>query len=130
MMTKTRRELASTIEVQVLSSMSTKSIRVLPDSGAEITAARKETLAYPDHNLDKLLPSIVLPRAVNGNNITTIDRITIVIHLQGKQYTDDLHIIQGIKSAVISWQAAKCSEILPMQYPNPINNEPATHNND
>ena len=60
-MTQTRRELASTIEVQVLSSMSTKSIRVLPDSGAEITAARKETLAYPDHNLDNLLPSTVLP---------------------------------------------------------------------
>ena len=57
--------------------------------------------------------------------MTPIGRIPIVIHLQGKQYTDDLHIIPGIKGAVISWQAAKSLGILPMQYPNPINNEPA-----
>ena len=48
-----------------------------------------------------------------------------MIHLQYKQETDDLHIIQGIKGAVISWQAAKSFGILPMQYPNQINNEPA-----
>ena len=42
----TRREPAPTIEVQVSSSMGAKSIRVLPDSGAEITAAGKETLAF------------------------------------------------------------------------------------
>ena len=42
----TRREPAPTIEVQVSSSTGAKSIRVLPDSGAEITATGKETLAY------------------------------------------------------------------------------------
>ena len=57
--------------------------------------------------------------------MTPIGRIPIVIHLQGKQYTDDLHIMPGIKGAVISWQAAKSLGILLMQYPNPISNEPA-----
>ena len=48
-----------------------------------------------------------------------------MIHLQYKQETDDLHNIQGIKGAVISWQAAKSFGILPMQYSNQINNKPA-----
>ena len=58
-MTQTTREPAPTIEIQVSSSLGTKGIRVLPDSGAEITAAGKETLAYLDHHPDNLLPSTV-----------------------------------------------------------------------
>ena len=41
--------------------VSTKSIRVLPDSEAEITAAGKETLAYLDHHPDNLLPVTCVP---------------------------------------------------------------------
>ena len=123
--TQTRREPAPTIEVQMLSSNGTKNIRVLPDSGAEITAAGKEILAYLDHHPDNLLPSTVIPRAVNGNSMTPIGRIPIVIHLQGKRYTDDLHIIPGITGTVISWQASRSLGVLPEHYPKPINNEPA-----
>ena len=56
--------------------------------------------------------------------MTPLGRIPIAIHIQGKQYTDDLHIIPGVKGAVISWQAAKSLGILPVHYPNPINNRP------
>ena len=123
--TQTRREPAPTIEVQMLSSTGPKNIRVLPDSGAEITAAGKEILAYLDHHPDNLLPSTVIPRAVNGNSMTPIGRIPIVIHLQGKKYTDDLHIIPGITGTVISWEASRSLGILPEHYPKPISNGPA-----
>ena len=105
--THTRREPWPTIEEQVFSSTGTKSLGVLPDSGAEITAAGKDVLTYLDHHPDNLFPSTVIPRAVNGSSMTPLGRIPIAIHLQGKQYTDALHIIPGVKGTVISWQAAK-----------------------
>ena len=89
--------------MQVPSSTGTKSITVLPDFEAEITAAGKDVLTYLGHHPDNLLPSNVIPRAVSGNNMTPIGMIPITIHLQGKQYTDNIHIIPGIKGAVISW---------------------------
>ena len=123
--TQTRREPAPTIEVQMLSSTGPKDIRVLPDSGTEITAAGKEILVYLDHHPDNLLPSTVIPRTVNGNSMTPIGRIPIVIHLQGKKYTDDLHIVPGITGTVISWEASRSLGILPEHYPKPISNGPA-----
>jgi len=58
---------------------------------------------YLDHHPDNLIPSTFMPKAVNGNSMTPIGRVPTTIHLQGKQYTDDLHIIPGIKGAIILW---------------------------
>ena len=123
-MNQTRREPAPTIEVQMTSSTGKKNITVLPDSGAEITAAGKDILKYLDHHPHNLLPSTIAPRTVNGSSMSPIGRIPITIHLEGKQCTDDLHVIPGIKGCVISWQASKCLGILPAHYPNPTKAEP------
>lgn len=117
---QTQWSLAPTIEVEVSSLAGTKTVTVLPDSEAEITAAGKDILEHLDHHPDNLLPSTVIPTAVNRHSMTPIGRIPITIHLQGKQYTDDLYIIPGIKHTIISWHAAKCLGILPRHYPSPI----------
>ena len=96
----------------------------MPDSGVEITAAGKDILKYLDHHPHNLLPSTIVPRTVNGSSMSPIGRIPITIHLEGKQCTDDLHVIPGIKGCVISWQASKCLGILPAHYPNPTKAEP------
>ena len=98
-----RRESALTIRVQISTSTGRKDVTVLPDSGAYITAAGEEILTYLDHHQNNLLPSTITPKAVNGNSMTPIGRVPTTIHLQGKQYTDDLHIIPGIKGAIILW---------------------------
>ena len=87
-MSQTRRELAPTIEVQMTSSTGKKNITVLPDSGSEITAAGKDILKYLDHHPHNFLPS-------NVSSMSPIGRIAITIHLEGKQSTDDLHVILG-----------------------------------
>ena len=102
-MSQTRKEPAPTIEVQMTSLTGKKNITVLPDSGAEITAAGMGILKYLDHYPHNLLPSTIVPRTVNGSNMLPIGRIPITIHLEGKQYTDNLYVIPGIKGCVISW---------------------------
>ena len=94
-MSQTRRELAPTIEVQMTSSTGKKNTTVLPDSGAEITAAGKDILKYLDHHPHNFLPSTIVPRTVNVSSISPIGRIAITIHPEGKQSTDDLHVILG-----------------------------------
>ena len=123
-MSQIRKEPAPTIEVQVSSSMDKKNIMVLPDSGAEITAAGKDILEYLDHHPHNLLLSTTMPRTVNESSMLPIGKIPITIHLEGKQCTDDLHIIFGNKGCVISWLASEFLEILSTHYPNPTNTEP------
>ena len=123
-MSQTRREPASTIEVQMTSSTHKKNTMVLPDSGAEITAAGKDILKYLDHHPPNLLLSTIVPRTVSGSSMSPIGRIPITIHLEGKQCMDNLHVIPGIKGCVISWQSSKCLGTLPNHYPNPTKAEP------
>ena len=84
-MTQVRKESAPTIKVYMLSWADKRSVTVLPDSGAEITAAGTEILDYLDHHPDNFLPSTVIPRAVNGSSIMPIGRIPITIYLQDRQ---------------------------------------------
>ena len=86
-MTQIRRDPAPIIEVQVSSSTGKENIMVLPDSGAEITAAAaagKDILKCLDHHAHNLLPSTIVLRTVNGSSMLLIGRIPIAIHLQGK----------------------------------------------
>ena len=123
-MTQVRKEPAPTIKVYMSSWAGKRSVTVLPDSGTEITAAGTEIFDCLDHHPDNLLPSTVIPRAVNGSSMIPIGRIPITKYLQGKQCTDDLHIIPGVKGCVISWEVSKCLGIFPAHYLNQIGNAP------
>ena len=123
-MCQTGGDSAPTIEMQVTSSTGKRNITVLPDSGAEVSAAGKDILEYLDYHPHNLLPLTIVPRTVNGSSMLPIGRIPITIHLEGKQCTDDLHIIPGIKGCVISWLAFEFLGILSTHYPNPTNTGP------
>ena len=108
-------EPAPTITVE----MATCSVTVLPDSGANISAAGQAIVGILGHRLDNLTPSEISPRAVNGACMKPLGKIPVTIHLQRKIYKDDIHIFPGVSGALISWKAAKELGILPPWYPHP-----------
>ena len=112
-------ELAPTIVVKITSSLGTRQVEVLPDLGADISAAGQETLKDLRLHIDNLLPSHISPRAVNSSCMMPIGKLPATIHLEGRRYTDDLHIYPGVSGTLISWKAAKGLGILPDHYPHP-----------
>jgi len=112
-------EPAPTVIVHISSSTGTKAVEVLPDSGADISAAGQETLGILGQHVNNLLPSQISPRAVNGTYMKPLGKVPVTIRLEGRQYKDDLHIYSGVSGALISWKAAKELGILPAHYPNP-----------
>ena len=73
------------------------------------------------HNL---LPSTITPRAVNGNTLRPIGKISIKVSLGSQALTDELHIHPNVVSTLLSWKVAKALTILPEHYP-PL---PTSHN--
>ena len=61
----------------------------------------------------------VSPRTVNGLSMTPLGKVPITIKLGEAAYHDDWHIYPGVSGALISWNAAKHLEILPVSYPYP-----------
>lgn len=69
---------------------------------------------------NNLLPSKIIPRAVNGTRMRPIGKITLTLQLGDSMYTDDVHIYPNVSGMLISWKAAKSLGILPQCYPRPM----------
>jgi hypothetical protein len=69
---------------------------------------------------DNLLPSNVIPRAVNGSVMRPIGKIPVTIALETSKHTEDLHIYPDVDRILLSWKAARGLNILPECYPRPI----------
>ena len=112
---------APTIIVHISSLNGSADMEILPDSGADISAAGKEALRCLGEHVNNLLPSNIIPRAVNGTRMRSIGKIAVTFQLGRKTYTDDLHIYPEVTGVLLSWRAAKGLSILPECYPRPIN---------
>ena len=66
-----------TVHIQALNGQAT--VEVLPDSGADISAAGVDFLTHFNEHVLNLLPSDVKPRAVNGNILSPIGLIMIML---------------------------------------------------
>ena len=108
---------APTIPIHISSLNGSIDTEVLPDSGADISAAGKEILSHLGEHVDNLLPSEIIPRAANGTRMRPIGKIAVLFQLGHRKYTDDLHIYPGVSGTLISWRAAKNLGILPKCYP-------------
>ena len=90
------------------------------DSGADISAAGKETLSYLNKHIHNLLPSRVTPSTVNGAKMHPLGKLPVKLRLGDKEYSDDFHIYPNIHRALLSLKTCKKLGILPECYPQPI----------
>ena len=111
---------APLIPINVTSLHGSITIKVLPDSGADISAAGTEILCCLNEHANNLLPSRIIPRAVNGAKMHPLGKLPVKLQLGDKEYCDDFHIYPNIQGALISWKACKQLHILPECYPHPI----------
>ena len=58
-----------TVTVNILSTTGTHSIEVLPDTGADVSAAGPELLSSMGHHMDNVLSSYITPKTVNGFSV-------------------------------------------------------------
>ena len=92
---------------------------VLPDSGADISAAGTGILSQLNEHIDNLLPSSVIPKAANGAKMHPVGRLPVCFKIGNKKHLDDLHIYPNVTGTLMSWNTCKELGILPDCYPNP-----------
>ena len=117
-------EPAPTISIHMSSLNGQSMVKVLPDSGADISVAGRDLLEHLHELPGNLLPSNVTPRAVNGTKMHPLGKIPVTLSLGAHQYTDDVYIYPEVAGTLISWKAAKGLKILPDSYPNPPSPSP------
>ena len=89
----------------------------------QISVQLEDILTFLGFHSNNLLPSTVMPKSVDGHNMTLLGCIPVRFWLQQQRYHDNLHFLPGITWAIISWKAAKGLGILPYHYPSPAPNK-------
>ena len=101
--------------------VSSLKVSVLPDSGADVSVAGLAVLESLNEYPDNLLPSKVIPRAVNGTTMSPIRKLPVTVSLNTAQLqcVDEFHIYPQVNGALLSWKAARGLKILSESYPHP-----------
>jgi len=110
---------APTIKVHLRTHHGSCHTQVLPDSGADISAAGEHVLPLLNEYKDNLLPSEFTPRAANGQSIHAIGKMRVCFQLAGIEYEEDVYIFTHLDGVIISWRAAKALQLLSSHYPLP-----------
>ena len=119
---------APTVHMQVSTCHGQASLNILPDSGADISAAGPQFVQALGEYMDNLAPSNIRPRAVNGSILHPVGKLPhVAFCVNGRTVHDDVHIYDSITSALISWATAKQLGILPEHYPEPATQIHAMH---
>ena len=120
---------APTVNMQVSTCHGEVSFNILPDSGADISAAGPQFVLALGEHVDNLAPSNLCPRAVNGSILHPLGKLPhVTFCVNGKSTHDDVHIYDSIKGALVSWATAKQLGILLEYYPEPARQIHATDN--
>jgi len=98
-------------------------VTALPDSGADISIAGPSLLQQLNEHSDNLIPSPMVPRAVNGSTMQPLGKLMITVTIGSRQINEEFHIYTEVSGVLLSWKAAKSLHILPTQYPNPISTQ-------
>ena len=107
---------APTVKVHLRTHHGDCHVQVLPDSGADISAAGEHILLQLNEYKDNLLPSEFTPRAANGH---AIGKMRVCFQLAGNEYEEDVYIFTHLSGVIISWRAAKALKLLSPHYPLP-----------
>ena len=111
-----------TVDVLVQGPNGSKNLTVLPDSGADITAADVKTLTQIGEDVNNLLPPRKEPAvSVDGSAMHSLGQMTVKIILGDVSTEEALHVFPSIPGGMLmSWKAAQNLHILPNNYPEQI----------
>ena len=99
---------APTVNMQVSTCHGEVSFNILPDSGADISAAGPQFVLALGEHVDNLAPSNLCPRAVNGSILHPLGKLPhVTFCVNGKSTHDDVHIYDSIKGALVSWASSE-----------------------
>ena len=98
---------APSIDVAMSSLNGQAAVRVLLDSGADVSVVGELLLNFLREHPDNLLPSSITPSAVNGTRMRPIGRIPVTLSLDGREFVEDFHIYPQVSRVLLSWKAAK-----------------------
>ena len=88
------------VHIQALNGQAT--IEVLSDSGADISDAGVYFLTHFNEDILKMLPSDVKPRAVNGNILSPMGSLKVVISIGSHSLEDYFHIYKPVSGSLLS----------------------------
>ena len=96
-------------------------LQVLPDSGAGICAAGPQLVHSLGEHIHNLTDSTVTtPKAVNCSLYTAGKIPNGMFELNGRHFSEDVHIYKSVSRTIISWSVTQMLGILPDSYPNPL----------
>ena len=113
-------EPAPTITIRITTANGSTVTSVLPDSGADISAAGPQLLTLLDEHQLNFLPSLTSPHTASGHKMTPIGKLPTTFSLRGRQFCEETHIFQEVSGVMISWKACKALGNLPECYPVPL----------
>ena len=114
---------APTIPIHLTSLNGSCSTNVLPDSGADISAAGPPLLTLLNDHVHNLIPSDVVPHTANGHKMYPLGYLPVTFTLGKRQCTSNVHVYLNITGTILLWRASKDLGILPDCYPRPSNVE-------
>ena len=106
--------------MQIITPHGSCQTQVLPDSGADISAAGEHILSRLKEHRDNLLPSEFSPHAANGQQMKSTGKMCVQFRIAGKEHNEDVYIFSNMRGVIISWKVARALSILPSHYPQPL----------
>ena len=73
------------ISINITSPNGSTSVAVLPDSGADISAAGEGILHHLKEHVDNLLPSTIIPKTANGTEMHPMGKLPVNLKLGNKE---------------------------------------------
>ena len=81
----------------------TAELSVLPDSGADISAAGPELLDALGTNVQNLLPTDVSPKVADGRPMKALGAIPVRIRLHERTVATTIYIFEQVTGVLLSW---------------------------
>ncbi len=103
----TANEPAPLVKVLVTSANGSCELQALLDSGADISAAGKETLQTLNEQVNSLIPSRVIPKAANGMKMYPLGKIPVKIQFGCHEHSEELQIYPNISGTLLSWKLVR-----------------------
>ena len=83
---------APTVMMRIITPNGSCQTQVLPDSGADISAAGEQILSQLNEHRDNLLPSEFAPHAANGQKMKSMGKMCVQFRLVGKEHSEDTRL--------------------------------------